>query len=213
MALIKTEKLIEFAKDGQKSIQGLSLLLGFPRDEKPAREWFNYLFNKTFFSINSLIDEIEELRKLIEFLQVKDDFEVTNPEVTPPVTPTNPVGTWILKTPPGKVSGNARGTSNVAYLEHSSGLKVSGITVATTMIRSIDNMRVSTWANSKPFETSELGLLRALLPMNERPDEHPTMEIKITAPNTTDFIQTFNIWNGVPMSSSSGGGGNANQTE
>ena len=213
MAIIKTEKLIEFAKEGQKSIQGLSLLLGFPRDEKPAREWFNYLFNKTFFSINSLIDEIEELRKLIEFLQVKDDFEVTTPVVVPPVIPTNPVGTWILKTPPSKVSANSSGTSNVAYFEHSSGLKVSGITVSTTMIRSLDNMRMGTWANSKPFETSELGLLYALLPMNERPDEHPTMEIKITAPNTTEFVQTFNIWNGTPYQYGGGSGGNANQTE
>lgn len=212
MALTRTEKLIEFAKDGQKSIQGLTLLLGFPRDEKPARDWFNYLFNKTFYSINSLIDEIEELRKSIEFLKVKDDFDVTAPEVVPPVV-SNPTGAWILKTAPEKLSGNQREAIIYMFLEHSSGMKVGGITVSTTSIRASDGLRIATWSNSVPVETNNLGILGAPVIIRNGPDSHPTIEVKITAPDTTDFIQTFNIWDGTPYVNGSGYGGNANQTE
>lgn len=210
MALIKTEKLIEFAKDGQKSIQGLTLLLGFPRDEKPARDWFNYLFNKIFFSINSLIDEIEDIRKSIEYLKIKDDFEITDPEIVPPVE-TNPSGTWILKTAPAKLSGNDSPSLLKIFLEHSSGLKVGGIKISTTAIRASDGVELGTATNTTPIETDGLGVLLGYLPIRERPDLHPTLRVKITAPDTTEFLQTFNIWNGVPYTF--GGGGNANQTE
>ncbi|WP_269914783.1 hypothetical protein [Acinetobacter sp. HY1485] len=49
-------KLDEFAKTGQKSITGLTQTEGFPANQKPARQWFNYLFNKITLKINDLID-------------------------------------------------------------------------------------------------------------------------------------------------------------
>lgn len=50
------EKLDEFAKNGQKSTEGIILENGFPQEEKPARQWFNYIFNAISIKTNELID-------------------------------------------------------------------------------------------------------------------------------------------------------------
>ena len=39
------DKLSEFASDGQKDVDDLVLTDGFPVTRKPARQWFNWLFN------------------------------------------------------------------------------------------------------------------------------------------------------------------------
>lgn len=51
------EKLPEFAKNGQKNTDKLVLEDGFPVNLKPARQWFNFLFNQLTLSINQIIDE------------------------------------------------------------------------------------------------------------------------------------------------------------
>ena len=50
------EKLSEFAKDGQKNTDHLNLTDGFPAGKKPARQWFNWLFNALMLKINEVID-------------------------------------------------------------------------------------------------------------------------------------------------------------
>ncbi|KAF1012286.1 MAG: hypothetical protein GAK29_04871 [Acinetobacter bereziniae] len=50
-------KLPEFAKNGQKNTENLNQEEGFPVNLKPARQWFNFLFNKLSLSINQIIDE------------------------------------------------------------------------------------------------------------------------------------------------------------
>ncbi|MDN5621603.1 MAG: hypothetical protein L0G96_00600 [Acinetobacter sp.] len=50
------EKLSEFAKDGQKNTDDLNLTDGFPVSKKPARQWFNWLFNTLITKINEIID-------------------------------------------------------------------------------------------------------------------------------------------------------------
>lgn len=55
------EKLEEFARDGEQSENGLVILDGFPRYEKPARQWFNSLFNTFSNKINTLVDAVNEL--------------------------------------------------------------------------------------------------------------------------------------------------------
>ncbi len=50
-------KLPEFAKNGQKNTDNLNQEDGFPVNLKPARQWFNYLFNTLALSVNQIVDE------------------------------------------------------------------------------------------------------------------------------------------------------------
>ncbi|MEG2265226.1 MAG: hypothetical protein RSC68_12925, partial [Acinetobacter sp.] len=50
------EKLSEFAKDGQKNTDDLNLTDGFPVSKKPARQWFNWLFNSLTSKVNEIIE-------------------------------------------------------------------------------------------------------------------------------------------------------------
>ncbi|WP_347454074.1 gp53-like domain-containing protein [Acinetobacter thermotolerans] len=50
------EKLTEFAKTGQKDTDQLDLEVGFVVNRKPARQWFNWLFNALTNKINEIID-------------------------------------------------------------------------------------------------------------------------------------------------------------
>lgn len=50
------DKLSEFASDGQKDVDDLVLTDGFPVTRKPARQWFNWLFNTLTTKINEIID-------------------------------------------------------------------------------------------------------------------------------------------------------------
>lgn len=49
-------KLDEFSLNGPKNIDELDLLDGFPSNKKPARQWFNWLFNSITKKINEIID-------------------------------------------------------------------------------------------------------------------------------------------------------------
>lgn len=53
------DKLPDFATDStaSKGTDNLNLLLGFPSRMRPARQWFNYLFNAAFLKINEVIDK------------------------------------------------------------------------------------------------------------------------------------------------------------
>ncbi|WP_098732361.1 hypothetical protein [Acinetobacter baumannii] len=50
------DKLEEFSMNGPKNTDGLTLLSGFPSNQKPARQWFNWLFNSITKKINEIID-------------------------------------------------------------------------------------------------------------------------------------------------------------
>ncbi|MEX5443417.1 hypothetical protein WCE14_08620 [Acinetobacter schindleri] len=50
------EKLTEFAKTGQKNTDDLNLETGFIVNRKPARQWFNWLFNTLTLKINEIIN-------------------------------------------------------------------------------------------------------------------------------------------------------------
>lgn len=70
-------KLVEFARDGDKSTSGLTLTAGFPRAAKPARQWFNYLFNQITTKVNELATAIDEINdKEIPVLEVYDVGDV-----------------------------------------------------------------------------------------------------------------------------------------
>lgn len=55
-------KLPVFSEDGEKNTTGLVLTDGFPRGQKPARQWFNWLFNSLAKKINELIDRAEPIK-------------------------------------------------------------------------------------------------------------------------------------------------------
>ena len=54
-------KLTEFAVDGEKNSDGLNEVSGFPVQEKPARQWFNYLLNNITSKSNEIIDSVNSL--------------------------------------------------------------------------------------------------------------------------------------------------------
>lgn len=60
------KKLDEFAQNGDKSISGLTLTTGFPRQQKPFRQWMNYLFNWLAVKQNEVIDSVNALDLKVE---------------------------------------------------------------------------------------------------------------------------------------------------
>lgn len=64
--VMSINKLSEFAVNGDKSISGLTLTTGFPRQQKPYRQWMNYLFNMITAKTNQLVDAVNALDVKIE---------------------------------------------------------------------------------------------------------------------------------------------------
>lgn len=213
MAVIKIEKLLEFAKDGQKSIQGLSLLLGFPRDEKPARDWFNYLFNKSFSTINILIDEVNNLKYEIDIVRQNTPVAVPPPdEGLPPIV--NPVGGWTIEKPPPLHTFSDTGLSYITIV-HNSGKKIRGVRLQINQIRASDNYQDTNGGyTTNAVDTDEEGRLFIATLLAHAPGYWPKADYVITAPGIATFSPRYYIWNGQPVDfTGGGGGGNANQTE
>ena len=73
------EKLTEFAKTGQKNTDNLDLEIGFIVNRKPARQWFNWLFNTLTTKINEII--------AADFMQKSDIVDnLTTDDPTKPVS-------------------------------------------------------------------------------------------------------------------------------
>lgn len=70
------EKLTEFAaKTGDKNTDDLDLERGFPSRLKPARQWFNWLFNSLTVKINELIDGTSKLSEdKVAYVDIVDDL-------------------------------------------------------------------------------------------------------------------------------------------
>lgn len=66
------EKLSEFAKDGQKNTDHLNLTDGFPVSKKPARQWFNWLFNTLTSKVNEIIDNKIDFENIVDNLTTDD---------------------------------------------------------------------------------------------------------------------------------------------
>lgn len=58
---IDIESLAEFAKNGEKHMNGMNQEDGFPAEEKPERQWFNWLFNTSTLKINEIIENLYQL--------------------------------------------------------------------------------------------------------------------------------------------------------
>lgn len=88
-------KLEVFASDAdaQKSIIGLELERGFPKSVKPARQWFNYLFNGITSKINELAEAVDILNAE-EAYKVGDLYITTTPSTAQSVAQRHGYGTW-----------------------------------------------------------------------------------------------------------------------
>lgn len=94
------EKLEEFAVNGDKSITGLNLTTGFPRQQKPFRQWMNYLFNWSTVKTNEIIDLVNGLEFKVAILSkpiaVGELFITTNEYATAAqVAARHGYGTWV----------------------------------------------------------------------------------------------------------------------
>ena len=72
------DKLPEFAKDGQKNTDDLVLTDGFPVLKKPARQWFNWLFNTVSLKINEIIDNKIDFENIVDNLTTDDADKVAS---------------------------------------------------------------------------------------------------------------------------------------
>lgn len=93
------DKLTEFAEEGDKSINGLSLITGFPRQQKPYRQWMNYIFNWLSTKTNEIVDEVNAINKRVEPLlqpiAVGEGFFTVNDYQSPSeVAEIRGYGTW-----------------------------------------------------------------------------------------------------------------------
>lgn len=70
-------KLTEFAVDGEKNSDGLTETNGFPIQEKPARQWFNYLLNNITSKSNELTDSVNYLTEGYEAVKFDTGLTVT----------------------------------------------------------------------------------------------------------------------------------------
>lgn len=92
-------KLSEFAINGDKSISGLTLTTGFPRQQKPYRQWMNYLFNMVTAKTNQLVDAVNALdikiEPLLEPIAVGEGFFTVNEyQSASEVAAAKGYGTW-----------------------------------------------------------------------------------------------------------------------
>ena len=106
-------KLDEFAKNGDKSISGLTLTAGFPRKQKPYRQWFNWILNDITKKTNELVTDVNsnsqsvidnanaisnldaKVAPLFEPIQVGELFVTTNDYQSPQdVRDRHGYGTW-----------------------------------------------------------------------------------------------------------------------
>lgn len=94
------QKLEEFAVNGDKSITGLNLTTGFPRQQKPFRQWMNYLFNWSTVKLNEVIDEVNNLnlkiQPLLKPIAIGEGFFTVNDyKSASEVAAAKGYGTWV----------------------------------------------------------------------------------------------------------------------
>lgn len=107
-------KLDEFAKNGDKSISGLTLTAGFPLKQKPYRQWFNWILNNITAKTNELVTDVNKnsqavidnanaitnldnkVAPLFEPIRVGELFFTTNDYQSPQdVRDRHGYGTWV----------------------------------------------------------------------------------------------------------------------
>lgn len=120
------EKLTEFAQTGQKDTDQLDLEVGFIVNRKPARQWFNWLFNTLTTKINEIIDA--------DFMPKSDVIDnLTTNDATKPVSAKQ---AKLLQD--NKLDANKRGAvSGVASLDENKKVPVAELPLATSSVAGV----------------------------------------------------------------------------
>jgi hypothetical protein len=82
-------KLDDFAENGDKNLTGIDVQQGFVQADKPARQWFNYIFNSITKKVNELVTAINNLvigtdkieDGAITIPKLAPDFEITGDNI------------------------------------------------------------------------------------------------------------------------------------
>lgn len=98
------ELLTEFSATGAKNTDGLNLASGFPSAQKPARQWFNWLFNAITKKLNQLATTVNEhdtrFTQLADAIWHVNSWHGTNSTTYNPATALEPFfgyqTTWYL---------------------------------------------------------------------------------------------------------------------
>lgn len=115
------EKLTEFAKTGQKDTDQLDLEVGFIVNRKPARQWFNWLFNTLTTKINEIIDA-----DFVPKSEIIDDLTTNDAK-----KPASAKQVKLLQD--NKLDANKRGAvSGVASLDENKKVLVAELPTATS---------------------------------------------------------------------------------
>ena len=122
------EKLPEFSKNGQKNTDKLVLEDGFPVNLKPARQWFNFLFNQLSLSINQIIDE-----NYIQHSEIIDNL--TSPSADKPLSAkqgkvlqdTKQPNLGFIPIRQGTGSNQLNNIVHIGWLGDSLGVQVDGV--------------------------------------------------------------------------------------
>lgn len=88
-------KVFAESEDAQKSTVGLELEKGFPKALKPARAWFNYLFNSLTSKTNEIIEGLNEVMAK-EHYGIGDIYLTTASHTPESVAEKVGYGTWQL---------------------------------------------------------------------------------------------------------------------
>lgn len=83
------QKLDDFAENGDKNLTGIDVQQGFVQAEKPARQWFNFLFNSITKKVNEVITAVETIvigtaniaDGAVTVAKLSPDFEITGDKI------------------------------------------------------------------------------------------------------------------------------------
>lgn len=86
-----------FASAGERNTDGLTLANGFPAAQKPARQWFNWLFNGVTTKINELVTAVNALQNSTDWqLPVNAIVEIDEVLTVAQFATKIGYGTWVV---------------------------------------------------------------------------------------------------------------------
>lgn len=128
--ITEIEAVDEFGVNGERSLSGLVVKSGFPRYQKPARQWFNSLFFDIAVKTNQIISTVNKIINTpVEVYGVGDIYittnmlsgtpDTSNPQVGITITHRLGYGVW-------EIFGAGQVPIGIDYNSNKPSLKVAG---------------------------------------------------------------------------------------